>query len=42
MSGNLKGTYNLGDPGVDGWILLKWMLKMLEGVDSFRVAQDRD
>jgi hypothetical protein len=33
----------LGDPGVDGRIILKWLLKQWEGgMDWIELAQDRD
>jgi hypothetical protein len=33
----------LEDPGVDGWIILKWIFKRVEGgIDWIDVAQDRD
>jgi hypothetical protein len=34
---------HLGDPGVDGRIILKWILKKWDGgMDSIKLAQDRD
>jgi hypothetical protein len=33
----------LGDPGVDGKIILKWIFKKLDGaMDWIELAQDRD
>jgi hypothetical protein len=33
----------LGDPGVDGRIILKWIFKKLDGgMDWIELAQDRD
>jgi hypothetical protein len=33
----------LGDPGVDGRIILKWIFKTWDGgMDSIELAQDRD
>jgi hypothetical protein len=41
---SLKGTDHLKDLGIDGRILLKWILGgiWLEGVDWIHLAQDRD
>jgi hypothetical protein len=34
---------HLGDPGVDGRIILKWFLKTWDGgMDRIELAQDRD
>jgi hypothetical protein len=32
LVGKLEGKRPLGDPDVDGWIILRWMLRKLEGV----------
>ena len=42
--GNLMVRDHLGDPGVDGRILLRWILKMWDvgGMDCIELAQDRD
>jgi hypothetical protein len=37
----LKGTARLGGLGVDGWIILKWILKK-KSVDSIQIVQVRD
>jgi hypothetical protein len=31
----------LGDPGVDGRIILKWIFKKWDGMDWIELAQDR-
>jgi len=42
--GNLKQTDDLGDPGVDGRIILRWIFRKWEvgGMDWIYMAQDRD
>jgi hypothetical protein len=54
MYGGKRGTYRilvgrpregdyLGDPGVDGRIVLKWIFKTWDGgMDWIELAQDRD
>jgi hypothetical protein len=32
----------LGDPGVDGRIILRWIFRKLDVVDGIGLAQDRD
>jgi hypothetical protein len=32
----------LGDPGIDGLIILKWIFKKWDGMDWIELAQDRD
>ena len=43
-SGNLTDRNHLEDPGVDGTIILKWILKvqMEGGTDLINVTQDRE
>jgi len=42
--GNLKERVHLGDPGVDGSLLLRWILRKWDvgGMDWIELAQDRD
>ena len=44
--GNLREGGQLKDPGVDGWIILKWIFDRLEwegrGMDGMDLAQGRD
>jgi hypothetical protein len=41
---NLRERDHLGDPGVDGWIVLRWYLQevVCGDVDWIELAQDRD
>jgi len=42
--GNLREGDYLGDPGLDGRIILRWIFKKVgwEGMDYIGLAQDRD
>jgi hypothetical protein len=42
--GNLRERDHLGDPGVDGRIILRWFFSKwdVRGVDWIELAQDRD
>jgi len=42
--GNLKERDHLGDPGLDGRIILRWIFRKWDvgGMDSIELAQDKD
>jgi hypothetical protein len=41
--GDLREGGHLGNPGVDGRIILKWILKKWDGgIDWIELAEDRD
>jgi hypothetical protein len=41
--GDVREGEHLGDPGVDGRIILKWIFNKLDGgMDWLQLAQDRD
>jgi len=42
--GNLREREHLGDPGVDGRKILRWIFRKLDGrsMDRIDVAHDRD
>jgi hypothetical protein len=44
LVGKPEGKRPLGDPGVDGRIILRWIFRKLEGgcMDWMELAQDRD
>lgn len=41
LVGSPEGRDQLGNVGVDGNIILKWILKSYEGVECFRLVQGR-
>ena len=41
--GNLRERDHFENPGVDGWIILRWILRNRDGgMDGIDLAQDRD
>jgi len=42
--GNLRGRDHLGDPGVDGRVILRWIFRKwdVRGMDWIELAQDMD
>ena len=43
LVGKTEGKNHLGDPGVDGRIILRWIFrKWYEGTEWIELAQDRD
>jgi hypothetical protein len=43
LVGRPEGSHHLGDPGVDGRIILKWIFKKWDGgMDWIELTQDRD
>jgi hypothetical protein len=42
--GNLRERGRVGDPGVDGMIILRWILRKwdVDGMDWIELAQDRN
>jgi hypothetical protein len=43
LVGKHEGTSHLEDPGIDGWIILKWSFeKWNGGMDWIDLAQDTD
>jgi hypothetical protein len=41
--GDLREGYHLGDPNIDGRIILKWIFKKCDGgMDWIELTQDRD
>jgi hypothetical protein len=42
LVGRPEGRNHLEDPGVEGMIILKWILKWNEGMDWIDLVQDRD
>jgi hypothetical protein len=43
LVGRPEGRHHLGDSGVDGSIILKWIFKKWDGgMDWIELAQDRD
>jgi hypothetical protein len=44
LVGNLRERGHLGDPGVDGRIILRWIFRKWDvgGMDCIGMAQDRD
>ena len=44
LVGNLREGDHLGDPGVDGRIILRWIFRKYDvgGMDWIEVTQDRD